>query len=679
MEVGRMKRALILLVGLVVVAGAPAAADVLTPETFVSMIKCTDPQVSPDGAWVAFVATVPDAKANKSNSDIWIVPMGGGAPRRLTNRSGADYHPRWSPDGLTIAFVSTRGGSPQIWTIPVNGGEAARLTNVSTGASDPVWSPDGTRIAFYSFVYPDCPNDSCNSARETAAGDNPVKAKVLDALLYRHWDSWKDGKRNHLFVADVATGSFEDITPLKNHDYPPYPWGGSADYSFSPDGSEICCVAKETAMEAASTNTDLFVIDLGARTLKKITTNEAADETPSYSPDGRYIAYRAQQVPGFESDRWRLVLYDRANGRSRVLTESFDRWVTEYAWSPDSKKIYFTAGDSGHKPLYSLDVSSGAIEKIVAKSNNMTPVVAAGGKTIVFARAGHNFPHSIWAVSRDGTNLRALTDFNKDVFSKIEMNPNEEMTYKGAEGANIQAFIIKPPKFDPARRYPAIMLIHGGPQVAFIDSWYTNWNAQTFAAAGYVIFIPNFHGSDGFGQEFVNAISGDWGGRCFEDIMKGLDYLASLPYVDPKRIGAAGASYGGYMINWIEGHTDRFACLVSMEGTYSTVSSYGTTEELWFPEWEFGGTPWDRPEVYEKWSPDRFAKNFKTPCLVVHNELDFRVALGEGLQMFTALQRQGVPSRLLYFPDEGHWILRPANNKFYYDQFIGWMDRYLKK
>jgi dipeptidyl aminopeptidase/acylaminoacyl peptidase len=656
-----------------------ADAAVLTSETFVSMVKCSDPQVSPDGEWVAFVATVPLVDANRSNSDVWIVPTAGGMPRRLTNGTGADYHPRWSPDGGTIAFVSTRGGSAQIWTIPVGGGEAARLTDVSTGAFDPVWSPDGKRIAFYSFVYPDCATDSCNSAREAKAEAGPVKAKVIDALLYRHWDSWKDGKFNHLFIADVSTGAFEDLTPLRNHDYPPFPFGGSGDYCFSPDGREICVDAKEAAVEAISTNTDLFVIDLGTRQMKKITANEAADEKPLYSPDGRYVAYRAQQVPAFESDRWRLMLYDRSNGRSRSLTDAFDRWVADYSWSNDSKRIYFTAGDEGHTPLYALDVKSLKIEKLVPKANNMTPAVADGGATIVFARAGHNFPHSIWAVSSGGKNLRRLENFNADILANLEMNAAEEIRYKGAEGADIQAFVIKPPKFDPARRYPAIMLIHGGPQVAFIDHWYTNWNAQTFAAAGYVIFIPNFHGSDGFGQDFVNAISGDWGGRCYEDIMKGLDHLAALQYVDPKRIGAAGASYGGYMINWIEGHTERFACLVSMEGTYSTSSSYGTTEELWFPEWEFGGTPWNKSEAYAKWSPDGFVKSFKTPCLVVHNELDYRVALGEGLQMFTALQRQGVPSRLLYFPDEGHWILKPANNKFYYDQFIDWMDAYLKK
>jgi dipeptidyl aminopeptidase/acylaminoacyl peptidase len=673
-----MNKVLISILVCVLLAAVAAAADVLTVDSFIAMVKCSDPQISPDGGRVAFVATVPDARANRNNADIWIVSIDGGPAVRLTTSDAADYHPRWSPDGRTIAFVSTRGGSAQIWTIPADGGEASRLTNISTGASDPVWSPDGTKIAFSSFVYPDCLTDSCDAARTSAAEENPVKAKVIDELLYRHWDSWKDGHRNHLFIADAKTGAFQDLTPGRDHDYPPFPWGGSGDYCFSPDGKEICLDAKEAAVEATSTNTDLFLIDLATRGMERITTNEAADETPFYSPDGRYIAYRSQQVPGFESDRWRLVLYDRKTGERRSVTEGFDRWVTEYAWAPDSKRIYFTAGDEGHQALFALETPSGKITKLLAKGNNISPTVSPDGKTVVLTRASFEFPHSIWRISRDGKELRVLSHFNDAAFSTIEMNAAEEVRYTGAEGASIQAFLIKPPAFDPAKRYPAIMLVHGGPQVAFISSWYTNWNAQTFAAAGYIIFIPNFHGSDGFGQAFVNAISGDWGGRCYEDIMKGLDYLAALPFVDPKRIGAAGASYGGYMINWIEGHTDRFASLVSMEGTFNTMSSYGTTEELWFPEWEFGGTPWDVPESYEKWSPHRFVKNFKTPCLVVHNQLDYRVALGEGLQMFTALQRRGVPSRLLYFPDEGHWILKPANNRYYYRQFIGWMDTYLK-
>lgn len=674
-----MRRIILILAAASLAAAGVVSADVMTIEKFVSMTRCSDPQVSPDGSKVAFTVSVPDIENNRNSTDIWIMPAGGGEPVRFTGSQGADYGARWSPDGKTIAFVSTRGASSQIWLIPSDGGEARRLTDISTGASGPEWSPCGKKIIFHSFVYPDCPDDDCNRDRQESAGSDPVKAKVIDHLLYRHWDTWKDGRRNHLFMVDVDSKEVRDLTEGRDSDFPTFPWGGSADYAFSPDGSEICCVSKVVDVEATSTNTDLFLIETASGNIKKLTSSQAADETPEYSPDGRYISYRAQIVPRFESDRWRLVLHERKTGQIRELTEGFDRWVLDYAWSPDSKKIYFTAGDDGHHGLFSIDVGSGRIKKLVAKSNNSSPVVTPDGKTVFFARRSFDYPHSIWSVSAKGKGLKRLADFNGEAYEGIEYNTAEDVRYTGAEGAEIQAFLIKPPGFDPDRSYPAIVLVHGGPQSAFVDSWYTNWNAQTFAAAGYVIFIPNFHGSDGFGQEFVNSISLDWGGRCYEDIMLGVEYLAALPYVDGNRIGAAGASFGGYMINWIEGHTNRFKCLVSMAGAFNTLSKYGVTEELWFPEWDFGGTPWTNREMYEKWSPHNFVENFETPCLVVHGELDFRVPVGEGLQMFTALQRMEVPSKLVYFPDEGHWVLKPKNNIFYYTQFIEWMDRWLKE
>jgi len=655
-----------------------SSAEVLTVQDFISMTRCTDPQVSPDGRWVAFVVSVPDLKENRSNTDIWLVSPDGRRLKKLTNSDAADFHPRWAPDSRRIAFVSTRSGKPQIWLINIDGGEATKLTGLSTGAFDPVWSPDGRTIAFYSFVYPDCKTDSCNAEKEKEKEESGIRARVTEKLLYRHWDSWKEGKRNHLFVVDVESGQTRDITAGEDYDYPPYPWGGSGDYTFSPDGKKLCVVCKRVDMEAVSTNTDLFLIDIKSGNIEKITDNEAADESPAYSPDGKYIAYRAQNVPGFESDRWRLVLYDTRTGNRTVLTESFDRWVSEYCWSPDGKRIYFSAVDDGHKALFTLNIKSKKIKKLLGKANNSSPTISPDGKSLFFVRRSFNYPHSIWRVSVSGKGLKRLTHFNSEILSSIEMNQAEDIRYKGADGVTIQAFLIKPPAFEPNRRYPAIVMIHGGPQSAFIDSWYTNWNAQVFAGAGYVIFIPNFHGSDGFGQDFVNAISRDWGGKCFEDIMKGVDYLASLPYVDPSRIGAAGASYGGYMVNWIAGNTDRFACLISMAGPYNLISEYGTTEELWFPEWEFGGTPYENPELYEKWSPNNYASNFRTPCMVIVGERDYRVPFSEGLQMFTALQRQGVPSRLVYFPDEGHRILKPKNLLFYYGEFLSWMDRFLK-
>jgi len=661
-----------------VLSTAAHAADVLTIERFVSMTRCADPQVSPDGISVLFTVSVPDLEKNRNETDIWIMPLAGGEPRRFAGGPGADWHPRWSPDGTRIAFVSTRGGTAQIWVIPAGGGEAVRLTDISTGAHDPVWSPDGKQIAFYSFVHPDCPDDSCNAAREKAQEEDPVKARVIDHLLYRHWDTWKEGKRNHLFVADAATGEFRDITPLLDQDFPTFPWGGSGEYCFSPDGKELLVVSKPSNDEAISTNTEIWAIDIASGKMRRLTDNPAADESPAFSPDGRWLAWRAQAVPGFESDRWRLMLMDRRKGTVRELTPAFDRWVTEFAWGPGSKKIYFTAGDEGYFPIFSIDIGSGKINRLVEKATNGSLSVSPDGKEIVFVRRSWSYPHSIWkAPARGGEPVR-MTSLNGDVLGALEMNDPEDVRYEGSEGATIQAFLIKPPEFDPARKWPAIVLVHGGPQSAFVDSWYTNWNAQTFAAAGYVIFIPNFHGSDGFGQEFVNEISGDWGGACYKDIMLGVDWLEEQPYIDSARIGAAGASFGGYMVNWIAGQTDRFAALVTMAGAFDLVSKYGTTEELWFPEWDIGGTPYDNPEAYEKWSPHTHAAEFRTPCLVVHGENDFRVPVGEGLQMFTALQRQGVPSRLLYFPDEGHWVLKPRNNAFYYGQFIDWMDTYVK-
>lgn len=670
-----MKR--LIVTALLLLAAGAAAADVLTVDRFIQMTRCGDPHIAPDGRRVAFTVSVPDVEANRNRTHIWLSNPRGGDLRQLTAGEGSDFHPRWSPDGSRIAFVSTRDGSPQIWTIPVDGGEARRVTELSTGAHDPVWSPCGRFLLFYSFVYPDCPDDSCNAARERAKEEDPVKARIIDGLLYRHWDTWKEGRRNHLFIVEAGGGEPRDLVPGEDHDIPGFPWGGSGSYAFSPDGREIACAAKRVEHEAISTNYDIFRIDPAGGPIRRVTEGEGADQSPAYSPDGRWLAWRSQETPGFEADRWRLMLRDRETGETRDLTAGFDRWVNEFRWAPDSRRIFFTGGDNGYNALFSIDVSSGRIRKLVATGTNGSLDVSPDGTRLVLVRRSFSFPHSIWTVRANGNDLERVTSFNEPVLSELEMNDVESVVYEGAGGTPIQAFLIRPPGFDPDRAWPAIVMVHGGPQSAFADSWYTNWNAQTFAAAGYVVFIPNFRGSDGFGQEFVNEISLDWGGKAYEDIMLGLDWLTAKPWIDAGRVGAAGASFGGYMVNWIAGHTDRFAAFVSMAGAFNLVSKTGVTEELWFPEWDFGGTPYERPELYEKWSPHRFASNFSTPTLVVHGELDFRVPVGEGLQMFTALQRQGVPSRLLYFPDEGHWVLKPRNNELYYREFLDWMERWL--
>ncbi len=679
---GRCGVGLILISGMIqAVAGAPqGSAEGRRPFTFDDMMaikRVADAQLSPDGQTVAFSLTVINHAANTRTSDLWLVAASGGPLRHLTTHPASDSRARWSPDGKKVAFLSTRDGSPQIWIIDVGGGEARRLTNLSTGAEGVIWSPTGEHLAFVSLVYPDCSTDECNRTREEDRARNPVKARVIDRLLYRQWNAWKDGKRRHLFLVSLADGQVRDLTP-GDADVPPFSLGGPDDYAFSPDGREICFVRKESQREALSTNSDLWVVPVTGGEPRRITTNAGQDASPLYSPDGRYIAYRAQERAGFESDRWQLMLYDRRSGAVTSLSQALDRPVEEFLWSPDSRKIYFTTSDEGSGPISVISLTDRRIEKIVATGVNEGLQITPDGQTLIFTRQTVSQPAEIFRVHTDGRGLAPVTRINDDRVARIAWGRVASVWYTGAEGTRIQAWVITPPDFDPTKKYPMLVLIHGGPQSAWADLFHYRWNGQLFAAAGYVVFMPNPRGSVGFGQKFTDEISGDWGGKVYEDVMKGLDYMIGLGYVDGQRVGAAGGSYGGYLVNWIAGHTDRFKALVSHAGVFNLTSMYGTTEELWFPEWEFRGTPWTNRELYERWSPHAFVKNFKTPTLVVHGELDYRVPVGEGLQMFTALQRMGVPSKLLYFPDEGHWVLKPKNSELWYRTVIEWLDTYVK-
>ncbi len=665
---------------LILLSAAPTWAEgpaPLTVDDLLSVRRVSDPQLSPDGRHVAYVVTVIDKDKNTRNSDVWLVSISGGEPKQLTASEKSDDRPRWSPDGRKIAFVSDRDGESQIWVIDVGGGEARKITNISTGASGVIWSPDGKRLAFVSDVYPDCPTDECNKKRDEERAKSQVKAKIFDRLLFRHWNAWKEGKRSHLFVVPAEGGEARDLTP-GDHDVPLFSLGGPDDYAFSPDGSEICFARKDSKDEALHTNSDLFIVPVAGGEPKRITTNPGADNSPLYSPDGRYIAYRAQLRAGYEADRWRLMLYDRESGRHLSLTESFDRWVDEFVWSPDSRKIYFTAADQAYSPIYVISIADGKLQKLIDKSYNSDIKISPDGKTLVFARQSMSRPVEIYSARSDGNGVAQLTRTNDALLANIKMGQVEYHWYEGAGGARVQAWIVKPPDFDPAKKYPMLLVIHGGPQSVWPDMFHYRWNAQVFAGAGYVVLLPNPRASPGFGQQFVDEINADWGGKVYEDLMRAVDYAVGLGYVDEERIGAAGASYGGYMVNWIAGHTDRFKALLSHAGVFNLISMYGTTEELWFPEWEFRGTPWTNREVYERWSPHNFVQNFKTPCLVIHGELDFRVPVAEGFQMFTALQRMKVPSKMLYFPDEGHWILKPQNSALWYRTFIEWFDSYLK-
>ena len=462
---------------------------------------------------------------------------------------------------------------------------------------------------------------------------------------------------------------------------PPFSLGGSDDYAISPDGTEVCYAENTDAVPAISTNADLFVVSIAGGPPRKITSNPAADNNPQYSPDGKFLAWRAQVRPGYESDRWRLWVLERATGRVTDLTENMDRWVESFAWSPDSATLFFTVEDRGRQSIQFESVRGGEARVAISGDNHLDEMqFTPDGKTLIYTQQSGTQPSGIYRASSTGGAAVALTHFNDAVLNSHQMTPLEEFWVDTADGARVQSFVVKPPDFREDRKYPVLMAIHGGPQGAWGHSWTYRWNAQVFAAAGYVVVMPNPRGSTGYGQKFIDQINGDWGGRAFDDIMAVTDHVVtSLPYADGSRMAAAGGSYGGYMIDWILGHTQRFKALISHDGVYDLRSEFGETEELWFPLWEFGGAPWDNPETYNRWSPSLFVKEFHTPTLVIHGELDYRVPVGQGLQLFTALQLQKVPAKLLLFPDEGHWVLKPQNSLLWYKTFIDWIDSWTKK
>ncbi|MBI3939248.1 MAG: S9 family peptidase [Acidobacteria bacterium] len=657
-------------------------ADEKRPFTIEDLLKVrrvSEPQLSPDGKWIAFSVSELAWDRNTRNSDIWLIPSDGGEVRQLTNSDARDDSPRWSPDGKHLAFISTRGGSSQVWILDLEGGEPRKLTSVSTGADGLVWSPDGNRIAFVSDVYPDCDSDDCNRKRNEEIEKNKVQARILDRLLFRHWNSWKDGKRTHILVVSRQGGGATDVTP-GDWDAPPFSLGGPPDYGFSPNGKELVFASNRDGDEATSTNSDLFVVPFDGGSTRKLTTNPGADSTPVYSPNGRYIAYRSQRTAGFESDRWELRLHDLQTRQISNLAPGLDLSAWAINWTPDSRRIYFEVEEKGNSQIYRYDTTPQGVDKVLGGGFSYSDLsISSDGRKLVFTRQTLSAPVEIFRSDADGGNVKQVTSVNGDFMQQFAMSEPETVSWKSTDGTAIEGFLVRPPFFDPARKYPFILLIHGGPQGAWTNSFSYRWNPQAMASRDYVLLLPNPRGSTGFGQEFTNQISGDWGGKVYADLMTGVDYAAGLSYVDAARMGAAGGSYGGYMVNWIAGHTDRFKALVSHAGVFNLVSKYGVTEELWFPEWEFKGTPWTHREMYERWSPSNFVKEFKTPLLVIHGELDYRVPVGEGFQLFTALQRMKIPSKMLYFPDEGHWVVKPQNSRLWYTTFLDWFDQWLKK
>jgi dipeptidyl aminopeptidase/acylaminoacyl peptidase len=676
-------RALVAMLPVLLLSGAAAApAQESHPfgvEDLIAMDRISDPQVSPDGRSIVFVISSLDLEGDRRNNDLWFVRTDGGGLRQLTSDPASDHNPRWAPDGSAVWFLSTRSGSGQVWRVPVGGGEPEQVTDLPLDVGNLVISPDGSHLAFTIDVFPDCDDLACTRSRLDEREKGPRRGHLYASLFVRHWDTWEDGRRSHLFVLPAAGGEPRDLMHGRYADTPSQPFGGPEEIAFTPDGRSVVFTSRtEPHEEAWSTDFDLWVTPIDASSGPWLVTNKnrAWDTQPVFSPDGKTLAYLAMEKPGYESDRFRIVLKGWPDGEPRVLTQDWDRSPGSLAWSPDGRTLLATAGDLGNVSLFAIDAGSGRVRRLIAKGHVRSPAFA--GDRIVFARDQFSSPVELFSVKRDGSDLRQVTRINADRLARTRLGEPEQFTFRGFNDDTVYAWILRPVDFDSTKTYPVAFLIHGGPQGSFGNDFHYRWNPQTYAGAGYAAVMVDFHGSTGYGQEFTDAIRGDWGGKPLEDLQKGLAAaLESYEWMDGERICALGASYGGYMINWIAGNwPDPFRCLVNHDGVFDQRMMYYATEELWFPEWEHGGVYWRNPEGYEKHNPALHVDQWRTPMLVIHGSADFRVPLEQGIAAFTVLQRKGIPSQFLHFPDESHWVLKPHNSIQWHETVLRWLNEW---
>ena len=704
----------------------------MTFEDMMQMKRLGETAVSPDGKWLAYSVTSVNLDQNTKTAELWLQAIAGGEPQKLAGTQAGDSGVQFASDGKRILFLSSREGSQQVWLADFDAATGAtsnakKLTAISTEADNAQWSPDGKSVVFTSSVYPDCPaitaadgsGDKCNAERDATAAASKVKAQIFTHLLYRHWDHFTGAKRSHLFLATVETGAVRDLTPNDPRDVPPFSMEGGGGFAISPDSKELAFTENLDEEPAISVSASIFTLDLTNPAAKpvKVSTSKGGNFNPGYSPDGKWLAWRSQERAGYESDKFRLMVYERAGETSKDLLPNFDRWVDEFIWSPDSKHIYFISGDRGSEPIYKvgIDASRFFIET-VGGGEFSGLAISQDGRTLIASGMHVYQPSEVYVLkfppeghSSEYNGEHQLTHLNDALLAQIDFGDAESFEFtpadmKKAQSADskhpagdgiaigvpestggLQGFVIRPPAFDAAKKYPVKFLIHGGPQGAWGDGWSFRWNPELFAANGYVVVMVNPRGSTGYGQTIVDGVNGDWGGKPFTDLMLGLDEAEKkFPFIDKNRECALGASYGGFMANWVLGHTDRFKCIVSHDGMFNPESAYGSTEEMWFNEWEFKGHPWDyygKPDAenpFRKWSPMMSAKNFKTPTLVIHGQLDYRLDVSEGFQLFDTLQRLKVPSKMLYFPDEGHWVLKPQNSQLWYKTVNEWVDEWTK-
>ena len=640
--------------------------------------------LSPNAQKIALEVTEYNTDDGSSKSNIWIVDIENKSAMQLTN-SGLDTQPRWSPDGDMIAFSSDRPdgesakGTSQIWTIPISGGEAEQLTDLYTGIGNLEWSPNGDYMIFKSRVYPECPDDDCNRVKDDEAADSPVKAELYDKLLFRHYNKWADGKRNHILQYDIQNDEYRDLTPF-DKDAPAIAGAAGPGYAISPDGAEISFVMNTDTVVAVSTNNDVFILSTLTNQLTRISTSPGDDDDPAYSPDGKMIAYRSMARAGYESDKRDLIIYNRFDKTYENLTSGFNRSIGEFIWGPYSKYIYFTALDEGLNKIYRLTLKSKKVETLVDDAVCWDIHISGNGLYLYYLRSTPTEPAEVYEYNSKIRREIRLTFFSEELFNELNLAKPTDFWFAGAHNDSIHGMVTLPPEFDAENKYPLVLLIHGGPQYAWLKEFnYYGWNTQLMAAQGYIVVQIDPHGSKGYGQPFVDAINNDWGGAPYQDLMLGLDYLiAKHTYIDTTKMAALGRSYGGYMTNWINGQTDRFACLITIDGSFENISDYYSTEELWFPNWEFDGTPWQVRENYTRQSPAEFVQNFKTPTMIIHGQDDYRVDVSQGIMMFTALQTMNVPSQFLYFPDEGHSLVKLSNIQYAYEMQFEWLAKYLK-
>ncbi|MBU1243073.1 prolyl oligopeptidase family serine peptidase, partial [Myxococcota bacterium] len=641
------------------------------------------PRLSPDGLTVLYTISTPDLKTGKSDTDIWKVSIDGTSTRQMTRFEGADFWPLWAPDGRSFFFLSARKGGVQLWRMPVDGGDPERLTHVESGLESPVVSPAGTHVAFISEVYPEAGGDSGRQSdydparqKEIEAGRaaSPHRAMVADHLFYRRWNAWKEGRRRHVFVLELGTGKLTDLTP-GDFDSPAFTLG-EAGLAFSPDGRELAFESNREVdpdAHAVRNNTDVFVVPVSGGEPRNLTASNAGfDGSPAYSPDGTRLAWRTQPTPGYEADRFALRMIDRATGAVTDLAPGFPEWIEEFRWVRD--RIVFVAPVKGRFPLFELEVASGKVSP-VSGAGHVRAFDCAPDGTIAFTHSTTGRPAELNVRQPDGK-VRPLSAVNRELVEKYDFRPARELWIDGDDGAKIHTFVVLPHGYRKGKKYPLVINVHGGPQMQWSDNFRGDW--QVYPGAGAVVAFPNPHGSTGYGQPFTAAISRDWGGKVYRDVMAVTDHLSKQDYVDASRMALMGWSWGGYLVNWVAVHPHPFVALASMMGVWDLPSFHGTTEELWFPEWDLGGTPWEAPEAYEKFNPASRAARLKTPMLVITGEKDYRIAYTQSLHLFTALRRQNIPARLVVLPDDGHWPHPVRSLPLYYTAHLEWFATYLQ-